>query len=286
MYPQATRRLSLFIFMALTILSALIVGYAVAKLLRGSTPTYTTTRATPEFEAEQFTRQTAVLGASEDDPLTTTAEVAATFFSPPPVTETATVAPTAVPTLVEALDRFVEDDFEDATTGWLERETTTSRAQYDGGRYRLMLNGQLGMSVSSTLPTENYRLRADVAAEQGNAGIVFMSAKPTTFYRMLINTTGQFAVQVQQGTALSSNVVDWTASPALNQGAGAINRLTIERQGSQVRLYANDQPLFDAVILIAPGSFTGQYGFVLTSEDGQGQASFDNLVGERLPAQP
>ena len=174
MYPQATRRLSLFIFMALTILSALIVGYAVAKLLRGSTPTYTTTRATPEFEAEQFTRQTAVLGASEDDPLTTTAEVAATFFSPPPVTETATVAPTAVPTLVEALDRFVEDDFEDATTGWLERETTTSRAQYDGGRYRLMLNGQLGMSVSSTLPTENYRLRADVAAEQGDVDFLLL----------------------------------------------------------------------------------------------------------------
>ena len=79
-------------------------------------------------------------------------------------------------------------------------------------------------------------------------------------------------------------MIDWTASPALYSGLAVPNRLQIERTDEQVRCFANDQLL--AVLTLPNGIFNGQYGFVLASADDQGQASFDNLFGAYLPAQP
>ncbi len=79
-----------------------------------------------------------------------------------------------------------------------------------------------------------------------------------------------------------TKVVDWTASAALQRGTDAVNRLRVERQDSTVTFFANDQLL--TTFSVPAGKVTNQYGFVLTSEAGLGAATFDNLVGERLPS--
>ncbi|PLS79649.1 MAG: hypothetical protein CYG59_12120 [Chloroflexi bacterium] len=180
-------------------------------------------------------------------------------------------------------DRFIEDTFNSTSSGWLQRKSAKWSADYVDGRYRLVLSGQPSIAITSAHSTDNYRLRVDVAVTEGSAGVVFLAAKPATFYRLLISSDGSYAIQVaQQSPETLSDVVKWTKSAALHQAAGATNRLRIERQGSAIHVFANDQPLADWTI--PSGTFISQYGFVLTSATGQGQATFDNLVGERLPS--
>lgn len=179
-------------------------------------------------------------------------------------------------------DRFVDDTFSEPTSNWPVRDTGTASAEYTNGRYRLTVTGQTSTGVSTVLPARNYRLSVDVTVTQGSAGIVFLSAAPTAFYHFLIDTEGSYAIQkVQQNMNNATTVVDWTKHAALQNGNDAVNRLRIERQGSTITFFANDQLLNTFELPV--GELTNQYGFALTSEARQGEATFDNLVVERLP---
>jgi hypothetical protein len=225
--------------------------------------------------------------------LTTTAGNPTPVSSTTPSSTTLLITPTTVPSLTPIiegtstlqeplLERFVDDTFDSAVSGWPVRETSTASAAYVDGRYQLTLNGQTTIGVSTFLPTPNYRLSLDVTIGEGSAGIVFLSAEPTTFYHFVVSTDGAYAIQMlDQVTNRLSNVVDWTQTAVVQRGAGATNRLRVERRGPQVTFFVNDQLLTE--FPIPPGQVTNQYGFALTSPTAQGQASLDNLVGERLP---
>lgn len=182
------------------------------------------------------------------------------------------------------LEPYLEDGFNSADSGWPVRSTQTSSAAYANGQYQLSLNAQAAIVVSSPLDAEAFRLEADVIVRNGNGGLIFLAAQPATFYRVLIRADGTYAVQMQQGTDTITELVGWTASPALRVGIDALNKIQVERRGDRVDIAANGQPV--ATLTIAEDEVAGQFGFVLTSETGQAQAAFDNLIVQRARTTP
>jgi hypothetical protein len=181
---------------------------------------------------------------------------------------------------------FIQDSFDAPANGWPTGETETWSAGFVEGRYQFKLNGQTSIGFTTTTPADNYRLSLDLSVAQGSAGVVFLFTEPATSYRLVVSPEGTFAIERQEGNATTkenivTRIVDWTRSNALQKTPGATNRLMIERQGQRVYFTANDQPLSE--FSVPPGPFVNRYGFVLTSRNGQGEASFDNLLGQRLP---
>lgn len=307
----------------LTLLSAFAVGYGIS-FVANTNSKLPNDVLEQVGQMTQPARRTAVLGVSDsapdDDTATAIADVAVvpatenvattavaeapTMATPPavadgsigsadtssaPATSMPALLPTASPTITSTIAanvRIVADTFDDPAGGWISDTDTTSSAGYVGGSYRLAINGQQSLGVSQALPNvESYRVTANVTIRSGNAGLVFLSAKPATFYRFLISADGRFGVHVvQQDPNAGVLIVPWTASSAIQRGFGLTNRLVFDRRGTNVRIYANDEPLMD--LTIPPGNFTSQYGFALMSDDGVAEALFDNLVVERLPPQP
>lgn len=288
-------RLTQLILVIATVVSALGAGYVLAEVLGGgrsagagvplpAIDTLTTAVAESETSepvalAPTLTPQPVASAASSssddgsldgddtDDPGT-----------PTPTTPAATPTPSGPP----APEVFIEEVFSTPSPTFPTRETATWSAQYVDGRYQLNLNGQTNIALVGELPAAQYRLNVDVVVEQGGAGVVFLSGQPQQIsYRVLITADGAYAIERQEANT-ATKIEDWTESNALQQGAGATNRLRVEREGDVVRFFANDQPLtqFD----VPPGNFVNGYGFVLTSRSGNGQAAFDNLRGERIPA--
>lgn len=147
---------------------------------------------------------------------------------------------------------------------------------YADEQYQLVLTGQPNVGIASVLPADSYRTSIDVTLGQGEAGVVFLATEPATFYRVMINTEGAYAIQSLRNDQVR-NIVAWTDSPALN---GTTTRLRIERQGTTVQFSANDQPLTTFTVPDGPGS--NQIGVALASDTDQGQATFSNLVVEKL----
>lgn len=288
-------------FAVLTILSSFIVGYGIAMITRGSfsAPLLALdTTATPD--ATQLPRRTAVLSANdslespEDSPPAPLALASAAPTNTSQPRSTATPAPerplptsapsTSTPPPPTPLERFVSDSFDSTASGWLVRTSSRSSAGYVAGRYRLALSGQTDLGVSTAVQAEAYRLSADVAVAEGAAGLIFLAARPTTFYRLMISADGRYAVQMRQlDSGTVTNLIDWSESAALRRGPDAINRLQVERSGASVRCLANDQLL--ATLSLPDAPFSGQYGFALAEATGRGEASFDNLVGEYVSTQ-
>jgi hypothetical protein len=270
---------------AVTIMSALVLGYITAVIIGG-------TRAAPAPDDLNIPDPLAVLETQIPAPTPTTSASAPAETDTPASepTATATSGPTRTPT-TPAAEVFIEDDFSTTESGrplidngWPISDTATYSAGYVDDRYELRLNGQTYIGFSTRLPAQNYRLSVDVAVAEGGAGIVFLAA-PQTTYRIILTPDGAYAIERAVRTSDGDSVtriVEFTESPALQRTPGEANRLRIERRGDIVEFFANEENLTS--FRIPPGDFENRYGFVITARSGQARASFDNLRGERLPA--
>jgi hypothetical protein len=184
----------------------------------------------------------------------------------------------ATPRPTVALVTVVHDTFDTPLSGWLERETPTWNARYAHGRYLVATSGQPAINLASSLDGDAYRLSADVAVEHGSAGLVFLAAKPATFYRFVIATDGAFALQRQEDDQVTT-VVDWMVNDVLQRRASSLYRLRVERQGAWVQCVINEVPVL--VWTIPDAMVVGQYGVAVAAVDGQAAAAFDNLRVER-----
>lgn len=274
--------------------SAVLTGFGIAALTTNSTPaapaqrlpgSRTNIAAAPTATPE---RQTRVLGAS--DTLESSAATAASAPPPPvdsgPATSDAP-DPDALASPAPPFSLFpqataaplIEDSFSAATSRWLVRDTPTWSAAYTEGQYQLALHGQNNLNLSSSLPAADYRLSVDVTVAQGGAGVVFLAAKPASFYRLVINVDDAYALQLQRQDEVI-DIIPWTASPALRGTANVAQRLHVERRGATVQVFVNDQPLLDWSVPV--GDTVNQYGFAVTAPQGSARATFDNLVVEPL----
>ena len=273
-----------FVLVSLTIICALAVGYVTALLTGGEeTSSLAANLAVPISDTAVAETATATVLAASPIASTATATATARAATATPTVRPITPTPeiTATAEIAAEPELFVLEDFDGETESFLTRETETWSAGVVDGRYQLMLNGQRSIGFTTALPEDSYRLSFDVALDQGGAGMVFLFAEPAITYRILITPDGAYALERQEGVE-ASPLVDWTASPALQRGADAVNQIQIEREGQQVRFFANDQLL--TTYTIEPGPLESRYGFVLTSKSGQGRALFDNLRGENLPS--
>lgn len=265
----------------LTIVCALVAGYITAVIAGGGIGQSVGTDSNLptlnlDATAEAETASPIALDLAQT-PATTVEPRPSPTQSPTPTTE-------STPTPQQAVV-FIDETFDGAANGWPTDQTETWSAGLVDGRYQLKLNGQTSIGFTTPTPADNYRLSVDLAVAQGGAGLVFLFTEPATSYRIIVSE-GAFAIERQEGNATTqenviTKIVDWTESEALQSEPGAVNRLTVERQGEQVYFFANDQPLSE--FAIPPGPFVNRYGFVLTSRSGQGEATFDNLRGEELP---
>jgi hypothetical protein len=161
---------------------------------------------------------------------------------------------------------------------WPTRHTATAIQSYTDGQYRVALTGQPSIGVSFRLPTDAYRLSIDIAIEQGAAGVVFLAAEPTVFYRIMFDAERGYAIErLHSTTDQVALAADWTESAAVQ--APSI-RVRIERRGDTLQFFANDEAL--TTFPVPDGPVTNHVGVAVADTSARGQASFTNLVVEQL----
>ncbi len=261
----------------LTVVGALVLGIATASLTGGNAPGADVQITT--FNSNTVSPATTETSTEIGEVAT---EPAVSAMETPTPSVTATPVPVAAETTATAPreELFVQETFDAPAPAFPSRETTRWSVGYVDQRYQFKLNGQTLIGASLALPAENYRLGVDVAVSQGGAGLAFLISQPATRYHIIVSPDGAYAIE-RLDNNVATKIVDWTPSPALQKKPGATNRLQLERHGDTIRFFANDQLLTD--FTVPAGQFEPQFGLVLTSRTGQGEASFDNLLGERLP---
>lgn len=207
----------------------------------------------------------AIGGAVQSVPITLPSTVATALPSAAPTTEP---TPTSSPTLVA---------FGEPAGGWPQRSTGTLRASALTNGYQIVLEGQTNATISTDLPDVDYQLSLDVTIERGSAGVIFLAAEPATFYRLLFNTDGAYALQTIDQADQITILVDWTESNLFRRGTGTSSQLRIERAGNTIRFFANGAAF--ASFTVPQGQFSNRYGFALTAPDGNAAATFANLQG-------
>jgi hypothetical protein len=203
-----------------------------------------------------------------------------TFATTAPVAQPTQTATSAPP---EKVDTVIDDTFDTPAATWPVRTQATWSGSYADGGYQLQINGQPVTSVSTAFAGETYRLAVDVTSADGEAGIVFLADEQAAFFWLVIRPDGTYAIQ-KMSSANTTNLVDWTEAPPLQRGAGALNRLHVERANGTIRFFANDAGDPFVEFPLPSGNITNHYGFLVSSPTGRAVATFDNLRVERLPA--
>ncbi len=127
------------------------------------------------------------------------------------------------------------------------------------------------------MSTDDYRLSIDIALERGAAGLVFLAAEPAVVYRIMFDAERGYAIERLPSTA-DQDALDWTPSAAVQ---ATPMRVRIERRDTTVQFFANDEPL--TTFTVPDGPVTNHVGVALADASGEGQATFTNLVVERVP---
>ncbi|MBC8248559.1 MAG: hypothetical protein H8E90_02675, partial [Anaerolineales bacterium] len=154
--------------------------------------------------------------------------------------------PTPIPTPTEAL--VFEDDFSDNSAGWLEVDAPVRKLWIEGGEYHYMVKtgwegaseyGWLEKRYSDFVLTTVARQVDDLA---GYYGLAFREDDAAvSYYYFIVSGDGYYAVGKRMGREWI-NMVDWTFSPAINQGQGE-NILQVVCVGDKISAYVNDQEL-------------------------------------------
>jgi hypothetical protein len=195
--------------------------------------------------------------------------------------------PTSLPTTLLPDDGWLIRSREtfDSVSSWPAQEQPGWGAGYQDGRYWLKLDGQQTISYRLPLEATEFRIGADVQAQGGYAGLVFLASEPNILYRFQIDDAGRYRLGYRQGSELTS-LIDWTAAAALKSGPQAVNQLEVRRVENVITLLANDTEL--ASYPLPEGEqFQAVLGMTLDAiaRDSVAMAYFDNLM-VRVPEVP
>jgi len=139
---------------------------------------------------------------------------------------------------------YYEADFDGPECDWPESDTADRRFGCVNGEFQILLKQPYknGFVVASILPASDFTLAADVRFATNNAGaagLIFGNMTTYEFYKFLIwPSPGVFGLYKHDGQAL----ISWRSDAAINTYP-ATNHLKVEREGSTIRLYANDHLL-------------------------------------------
>lgn len=137
--------------------------------------------------------------------------------------------------------------------------------------------------------TQHADIRVDMAAQdadgrRSSGGLIFWTSDDVKSGYELLLDRGYFKV-IRLSNKRPSHVIDWTASPVIRTGPGAINRIEVADRGDKAFFVINGYPVghIDAPALL-PGD---RIGFSCDSLDHRGGACrFSNLMVRAASAKP
>ncbi|MBI3966069.1 MAG: S8 family serine peptidase [Chloroflexi bacterium] len=170
------------------------------------------------------------------------------------------------------------DDFKDPGSGL----PVTSDARYVNGSYRIRVTG--GRANVASYPRSFGSFSAQVTATPQPAesllvyGLSFWQQSRDEYVTFGVTSDGQyFVARYQRGNW--QDLVPWTRHQAIRPNG--LNLLKVETQGSQIRVYANDQLLREVAV---PGSRPGILGLNAAGLGAAaGEVTFTNLAVTARP---
>ena len=171
-----------------------------------------------------------------------------------------------------------QDDFSDQDSGWDDAFDEHTMKQYGAHEYHIEVNapnlfawGLANRTISDFVL--EVKARQWEGPDNNSYGVIFRYQDPHNFYRFDVTGDGFFLVsKLVDGNWLT--LVDWTPSPAVNQGE-AENKLRVSCLGQHIAVYANGELLAE----VDDESFRqGDIGFFAGTFDEAGvHISFDDL---------
>ena len=183
-----------------------------------------------------------------------------------------------LPMIIKPCQGHYLDNFNDSDSGWPSSDSSTSQIGYLADEYRILV--KTANSWSGARPgvqATDFRVSVDVRnaiGAGGTYGIIFGLAEDwSQFYTFEIGLDGFYRIW-QYGSG-SWTLLELDSSSQINSGT-ASNRLRVERNGSQIKAYANGQLL----ITLTNSSFIGErhVGLITSTYDQANlDARFDNF---------
>lgn len=175
-----------------------------------------------------------------------------------------------------------EDDFQDPESGWDAYNDGDTLAIYSGGEYRLAVYTDsyvVWTTPEPALDLADFAIEVEARQVEGpldnNLGLLIRYQEDDdSFYWFQISSDGYFSVDLREGGDWIS-LVGWEASPAIEQGLNATNRLRLASRDNEFTFYVNDSP----VTTLVDGAYAaGNIGLAAGTFDEPGVVvHFDNL---------
>jgi hypothetical protein len=183
---------------------------------------------------------------------------------------------TFMPCAMRACKLTFNDSFTNIDSGWDTVHDIDYSMEYSMGQYRMRVNeGWITWSLQD-FGVQDYRVEVDalpVASLNGGMGI-FFSTTDDGFYLFEVSD-GYYSLWRNEIVPWTwTALIDWTSSPAVNPGYQT-NRLAVERQGSTIRVFANNVLLGT----VSDGTYRGTLvGMAVEAYYGTFDGSFDNFL--------
>ncbi len=266
------------------------VGIAVAVLnfsdslaVGGGGPEATATpTAAALAELQPADAETAVLMESVVEEEPTIAPTAEPTAAPEPTAEpTAAPEPTAEPTAApeptaEPGTLLVADAFD--TGGWATQQGAGWSVGYNNGIYRVTAGSgasDIWSYRTAAVATTNFSIGVDVQVLGGEAGLVARFVEETRDYVVLFIDPLNNSYSLERSRNGAKQVIETGQSDAIAAEPGAVNRVVLHLEGSEVRAFVNDELITNSVFPDA--AQTNLYGVVVNGRSGAAEALFDNL---------
>jgi TolB protein len=182
------------------------------------------------------------------------------------------------PNRPENVSLIYEEDFSDSFGGWDDAFDAYTTKQYGNNRYQVEITASNLVAWGlANRDAADFEVEVEARLEDGAAsnsyGLLFRFQDRDNFYRFDISGDGYFLVSKFENGQWHT-LVDWTASPAINQG-NATNLLKVSAFGPNLTLWANGQQLTS----LTDESFThGNFGFFASAfSEPNIWVSYDNL---------
>jgi hypothetical protein len=175
------------------------------------------------------------------------------------------------------------DDFGSSNSRWYVSDTSDVRWSYQDGEYEILLRNPdwWGAVVAPFAWPTDYAVEADMrlqTGDDGRYGLVFGQVDWDHFYLFIVDPAVQF-YSVWRYDDPNWEFLTSAYSTFIN-GPDAINHLRVERGGSQISVYVNDQFL----TTVDDNQYTGLVGMGLYIDSGNMPATgrFDNFRVQML----
>lgn len=185
----------------------------------------------------------------------------------------------AAASIVNGQTSIYHDSFIPGQTRWGNYDDTSTNAKLQDGKYvfthKQTSYSYIGTGTELTFdPSRDYGIETSVSHVSGNDqypyGLVFGASDVSNLYYFAISGTGYYTLGEYQAGVYKS-IINWTASSAVRTGSNVVNKLRVEKSGSQLKLLINDQEVNQIPMITPLGNAIGVIVF------NQQTVSFDYL---------